>query len=119
MARISLSSHPIITLAKYLKYSPSEEVMSLPVNSNLAFEKLLVESVKQRLDTDVETGVYLSGGLDSSAIAIIAQSLSPSIETFSVGFSHDGFNEANQARDLANFLGIKNSQVICDESYAL
>jgi len=119
MARISLSSHPIITLAKYLKYSPSEEVMSLPVNSNLAFEKLLVESVKQRLDTDVETGVYLSGGLDSSAIALIAQSLSPSIETFSVGFSHDRFNEANQARDLANFLGIKNSQVICDESYAL
>jgi asparagine synthase (glutamine-hydrolysing) len=119
MARISLSSHPIISLAKYRKYSPSEEVMSLPTNSNLAFEKLLVESVKKRLETDVETGVYLSGGLDSSAIACIAKSLSPSIESFSVGFSYDDFNEANQARDLANFLGIKNSQVICDESYAI
>ena len=119
MARISLSSNPIISLAKYREYSPRQEVMSLPVNSNLAFEKLLVESVKKRLDTDVETGVYLSGGLDSSAIACIAQSLSPSIESFSVGFSYNDFNEANQARDLANFLGIKNSQVICDESYAI
>jgi asparagine synthase (glutamine-hydrolysing) len=78
-----------------------------------------MDSVKERLDTDVETGIYLSGGLDSSAIVWIAQSLSPSIETFSVGFSKGDFNEANQAKNLADFLGVKNSQIICDENYAI
>jgi len=119
LAKITISKQPVVTLAKYGSYNPREEIKTLPVNSNLIFQELLVESVKKRLDTDVETGIYLSGGLDSSAIACIAKSLSPSIESFSVGFARTDYDESEQARNLANFLGIKNSQVICDESYAI
>ncbi|CAN2211371.1 AsnB Asparagine synthase (glutamine-hydrolyzing) [Candidatus Nanopelagicaceae bacterium] len=119
MAVIDFDEGLQVTLEKYPVYRPSTQINELPTNSNAIFAKLLTTSVEQRLDTDVETGIYLSGGLDSSAIAWIAKSLSPSVESFSVAFSEDYLNEANQAKVLANCLGMKNSQVMCDENYAI
>ena len=61
---------------------------------------LLTESVKLRLMSDVPLGVFLSGGLDSSAIAAtMATLMGRPLETFSVAFEERAFSELKYARD--------------------
>lgn len=67
--------------------------------------KLLKDSVKRSLRSDVPVGVFLSGGLDSSLIATIAAShASRPIQTFSIGFKEDHYNELPYARRIADFI---------------
>jgi asparagine synthase (glutamine-hydrolysing) len=57
--------------------------------------ELLRQSVKRRLISDVPLGVFLSGGIDSSAIAAFAQREVPGkIKTFSIGFEDSSFDES-------------------------
>jgi len=61
------------------------------------------ESVKLRLMADVPLGMFLSGGIDSSAIAAaMSEMVDGPIKTFSVGFNERGANEFNYARLVAN-----------------
>ncbi len=69
--------------------------------------RLLFDSVTSRLASDVPVGVFLSGGLDSSAIAAIAQQHSSGIETFSVGFQDAQLDESPYARSVAAALGTR------------
>lgn len=57
-----------------------------------------------QMTSDVEVGAYLSGGVDSSYVVSVAK---PD-KTFSVGFSYEGFDETDYAKDLSDMLGIKN-----------
>jgi asparagine synthase (glutamine-hydrolysing) len=116
---VSFKQEMKVTVEPYENYVADNSILSLPVDSNLTFANLLEKSVQQRLDTDVSTGLYLSGGLDSSAIAVIAHKLSPNIQSFSVGFHDSNFDEATNATQFAKFLGLQNSQIICDEKYAI
>lgn len=66
----------------------------------------LSESVKMRLISDVPLGVLLSGGIDSSTIAALAQKhSSKKIKTFSIGFEEASFDESVYAREVARHLG--------------
>jgi asparagine synthase (glutamine-hydrolysing) len=66
----------------------------------------LDESVSMRLMSDVPLGVFLSGGLDSSAIAAIAkrQAGGP-VKTFSVGYAEKRYSELSQASQAARAIG--------------
>lgn len=69
-------------------------------------DNLLNESVKMRLISDVPLGIFLSGGLDSSAIAYYAQkNSSVPVKTFSIAFEEKSFDESAYARQAAKFLG--------------
>ncbi len=69
-------------------------------------EELLISSVQYRLISDVPLGILLSGGVDSSLVASIAQSISPEqVKTFTIGFSEEGVNEAPYAHQIAKYLG--------------
>jgi len=71
-----------------------------------AFRKLLIDAVRIRLRADVPVGAYLSGGLDSSAMAsVIRRYGSSHLDTFSISFSDASFDESNHQRRMAEYLG--------------
>lgn len=68
--------------------------------------KLLADSVRLRLVSDVPLGVLLSGGVDSSTVAALAvRTSSEPVKTFSISFSESSFDESSYARGVAKFLG--------------
>jgi asparagine synthase (glutamine-hydrolysing) len=70
------------------------------------FLRLLDESVRLRLMSDVPLGAMLSGGIDSSVIvALMARHMSEPVKTFSVGFTGAKDNELDSARSVAEALG--------------
>ncbi|GHH51396.1 MULTISPECIES: asparagine synthase (glutamine-hydrolyzing) [Streptomyces] len=78
------------------------------------FEELFRAAVARRVtSTDRRLGVLLSGGLDSSAVAAVAQQLSPQrpVLTFSAGFEQHDFDESAHARSVARHLGTEHHVV--------
>lgn len=70
------------------------------------YHELLKSSVEMRLQSDVPFGVFLSGGIDSSTVAAVAQSISEEpISTFSIGFEEASFDESQYAKKIADHLG--------------
>ncbi|MDQ1707262.1 MAG: hypothetical protein QOJ88_473 [Pyrinomonadaceae bacterium] len=69
-------------------------------------QKLLADSVRLRLVSDVPLGVLLSGGVDSSTIAALAvRASADAVKTFSISFAESSFDESQYARAVAKFLG--------------
>ena len=76
------------------------------------FTDLFEESVQMRLMSDVPLGVFLSGGLDSSAIAaIMAKQMNDPLMTFSVGFESKYYSEFDYAREVAKTIGADHHEV--------
>jgi asparagine synthase (glutamine-hydrolysing) len=73
----------------------------------------LVGAVQRHLMSDVPLGIFLSGGIDSSALAGMAATLvKEPLQTFSVGFSEVGANELPYARMVADHLGATHREVM-------
>ncbi len=77
----------------------------------------LEESVQMHLMSDVPVGVFLSGGLDSSAIAALAErAASRPVQTFAVGYNEATFeakfSELSYARQVAGALGTDHREVV-------
>jgi asparagine synthase (glutamine-hydrolysing) len=67
--------------------------------------------------SDVPLGVFLSGGLDSSAIAAtMAKMVGQPIETFSVAFKERAFSELNYAREVSTAIGANAHEVVIDDT---
>ena len=77
------------------------------------FEELFKESVRLRLMADVPLGMFLSGGIDSSAIvAAMSEMVSEPIKTFSVAFEEREANELEYARLVARAFGTDHHEVV-------
>jgi asparagine synthase (glutamine-hydrolysing) len=67
----------------------------------------LSESVRRRLVSDVPLGIFLSGGIDSSAVVAFASKHAPAadLKTFTVGFGDASYDESEPAERLARWFG--------------
>ncbi|MGC2196813.1 MAG: asparagine synthase (glutamine-hydrolyzing) [Terriglobales bacterium] len=76
------------------------------------YRALLEECVSSHLMSDVPLGVFLSGGLDSSAVAALTTKIRREpIETFAVGYGEEAFSELPFARMVADHIGSKHHEV--------
>jgi asparagine synthase (glutamine-hydrolysing) len=76
--------------------------------AQLQLKERLTNSVQGRLVADVPLGSFLSGGVDSSIIASIAQKSHPDLHTYSVGYSDNRFfDETEYAEAVAKHIGAK------------
>lgn len=75
-------------------------------------DRLLREAVAGRMVADVDLGALLSGGVDSSLVVAVMQSLSDRpVTTFSVGFEEPRYDEAPHARRIAEHLKTEHHEV--------
>ncbi len=83
-------------------------------DTETAANDLLAElrrSVRERLVSDVPLGIFLSGGIDSSAVAALAcEARGGEIDTFSLGFDDPSFDETAQARRVARAIGSRHHE---------
>ena len=96
-------------------YSKTENQWSEEIESALS------KTVKQHMISDVPLGAFLSGGIDSSSVvAMMAKNSRLPIQTFSIGFKEQKYNELQYAREIAQKYGcIHHEQIIEPESISL
>jgi asparagine synthase (glutamine-hydrolysing) len=96
---------------------PAEPVERSDEEWRAELMRLLRASVKKRMMADVPVGVFLSGGVDSSAnVALMAEQSPRPVRTFTVGFSdHAEYNELDAARAVAERFGTEHHEVVIDE----
>jgi len=79
-------------------------------------ETLIADAVTSRLEADVPLGLFLSGGIDSSAVLSCASDVRrpESLKTFSIGFRETSFDESSWAEEVALHVGSAHHVEICD-----
>lgn len=82
-------------------------------------EALLTDSIERQMIADVPTGVLLSGGIDSSTVAALAQTTSSrAVRSFSIGFGERDYDESGYAEQVARHLGTDHETLVVDAAAA-
>ncbi len=83
-------------------------------------QTLITQAVEEHLLSDVGVGAFLSGGIDSSIITMIAgRTLGKQLKTFTVGFPNGHFDERSIARQVATAAGSDHHEIEVDEHTCL
>ncbi len=112
----------VLTIKSY--WQPEDKVSASKISdfqtAKSQLKELLSSSVKYRMISDVPFGVFLSGGIDSSTVAAIAQNVSgETIKTFSIGVKDDKMDESVYARRVSQHLGTEHYEFIVSEKESL
>jgi len=103
-----------VTVSRYwdLDYPRADELPSVPeAGAHLADVAAVVrESVQVRMRADVPVAYHLSGGIDSSSVTAIAAEAGP-VQTFTVRFDGEGFDESAVAGHTAARLGARHHEI--------
>lgn len=75
----------------------------------------LEDTVRRQLVADVPVGVFLSGGVDSTAVAALAARAQPgAVQTFCIGTDHKEHDESDEAAETARLLGCRHTTLRLD-----
>jgi asparagine synthase (glutamine-hydrolysing) len=76
-------------------------------------KELIEAAVSRRLISERPLGSFLSGGYDSTVVtAYMAKLMNEKVQTYSIGFHSEAFNEAHYAKQVANYLGTNHHEEI-------
>jgi asparagine synthase (glutamine-hydrolysing) len=78
-----------------------------------AFDEIFRESVRRQSEVDVDFGLFLSGGVDSSLTTAVARSIHPAstLKAYSLRFSEASYDEGHYAEQVANSLNVESVPV--------
>jgi asparagine synthase (glutamine-hydrolysing) len=95
--------------------------VTIPYEEALETTKELIEAaVSRRLISERPLGSFLSGGYDSTVVtAYMAKLMKEKVQTYSIGFHSEAFNEAHYAKQVANYLGTNHHEEILSPDPAL
>ncbi len=108
--KINLNNNSIVK-QQYWQIPTNTQDTSLSLKDSInRVEEALYNAVKYRLIADVEVGSFMSGGVDSTSISVIASKINPNSKALTLGFKeYAAFNEVNQAKDTAKLHNIQHS----------
>ncbi|WP_305091735.1 asparagine synthase (glutamine-hydrolyzing) [Prescottella sp. R16] len=106
-ARLTPGSAPVVT--RY--FTPTFPAVPFVAGSEQAryreVAEALEDSVAKHMRADVTVGSFLSGGIDSTAIAALAMRHNPNLITFTTGFEREGYSEVDVAAESAAAIGAR------------
>jgi len=81
---------------------------------------MIKESVRNQMMSDVPLGAFLSGGVDSTLIVAMMQSMAASpVKTFTIGFAQEEFDEAKYAAQVAAHIGTEHTELYISDQDAV
>ena len=107
-----------LTKHQYWQIDFTPEQISL-VDAQAKVRQALKESIKYHFVSDVPVGIFLSGGIDSTAILALATEIKSSqLSTYSITFSETKWNEGVLAQKVANHFGANHTEFQVDHHFA-
>ncbi|MBS1773709.1 MAG: asparagine synthase (glutamine-hydrolyzing) [Bacteroidetes bacterium] len=103
--------------AKVITTEPSEPLTDNEWKKKL--HELLIDAFSIRMISDVPVGVFLSGGIDSSLVTAILQKHYGTVNTLTIGFNSERYNEAPYASKIAKHLGTNHTELTLELNEAL
>jgi asparagine synthase (glutamine-hydrolysing) len=112
--------HRYWSLAQVAQAGVVNPFSGTPTEAVNTLEDLLKSAVQQQMIADVPIGAFLSGGIDSSTVVALMQAQSPRpVNTFTIGFQEEGYNEAVHAKAVAQHLGTDHNELYVTPQQAL
>lgn len=118
---LSLKGKPSVEIRRYWEINFEPDFSKTEKQWAGEIEASLSEAVKLHMISDVPLGAFLSGGIDSSSVvAMMAKNSDKPIETFSIGFKQEKYNELKYAKEIATKYGCNHhEQIVEPESISL
>ena len=114
--RLNITSpQPELIIEEYWDVPTPEPSRDGPSDAEWTTElrRRLEETVQMRLMSDVPLGMFLSGGVDSSAIAALIRKMTNGpVKTFAVGYNEQQFSELSYAGKVAKSIGTEHHEVV-------
>jgi asparagine synthase (glutamine-hydrolysing) len=100
-----------------LRFPEKQKIRAISLqDAKEELEEILTDAVRVRLRADVPVAAYLSGGLDSTSTTALIKKLEPGIlNTFSIGFADQSFDETSYQNEASAFLNTNHKYIECTD----